>query len=281
MTLLGARKVEYLKFLTWATVTFLMLLVVLFPIYMLLKYSISDPSTLNTMGKPVPLWPYKPTFGVLQYLFSSREFWQVVRNSLGIALSTVFFTLVLGVPAGYTLARNNIPFKKVFLILLISVRLFPDVSSVIPVTTFFIKFGLHGTFIGLILIHTLLALPYMIFISSSAFEFISTDLEDQARVMGTGPFRIFLQILVPVVYPSLVAGAIYTFLLSWDEFIYANYLLMNSSTLPTYLNYKLGVGGIQPNVLAAISVSLSLPVILFTFIVQRYMVSGISAGAVK
>ena len=279
--MLTGRKTEMMKVTLWSVVTFVTLVFILFPIYMLIKYSISDPSTLNTMGAPVPLWPNHPTLSILQYLFKSREFWQVVRNSLGIAFSTVLLTMTLGVPAGFALARNNIPFKKVFLILLISVRLFPDVSSVVPVTTFFIKLGLHDTFFGLVLVHTLLSLPYMIFISSSAFEFISRDIEDQARVIGAGPIRIFTQILVPIVYPSLVAGAIYTFLLSWDEFIFANYLLMNTATLPTYLNYNIGVGGIQPNVLAAISVCLSLPVIIFTFTVQRYMVSGISAGAVK
>ena len=277
------REREILKMLIWSVSVLFVLIIILFPIFLLFKYSISDGATLVTGGRPVPLWPKHPTFGIFVYLFGSRQFWFVIGNSLLIALATVGLTMILGVPAGYVLARNNIPFKKVFLVLLISVRLFPDIASVIPVTTFFIQLNLHSTFIAIILAHTLLSLPYVIFISSSAFEFIPRDLEEQARVIGAGPIRVFLQILVPVIFPSLIAGAIYTFLLSWDEFIFANFILNTGGkiqTLTLYLNQNLSQKPAQ-NILAAISVCLSLPVIIFTFIVQRYMVSGISAGAVK
>lgn len=276
-------KSETIKLILWSVSVFAMLVLILFPLFLLFKYSISDHASLVTSGRPVPLWPNHPTFSVFVWLFGSRQFWFVVGNSLFIALSTVLLSMILGVPAGYVIARHEIPFKKAFLILLVSVRLFPDIASVIPVTTFFIKLNLHSTYVSIILTHALLSLPYVIFISSAAFEFVPRDLEEQARVMGAGPVRIFLQILVPVIFPSLIAAAIYTFLLSWDEFIFANFLLNTGGKLQTltlYLNQNLSQKPAQ-NILAAISVCLSLPVIIFTFIVQRYMVSGISAGAVK
>ena len=263
--------------------TVMIAIAILVPIYMLIKYSISDVTTMNTGGRPIPLWPNHPTFGIFLYLFRDSEFWEVVGNSALIALLTVVTTTLLSVPAGYVLAKHNFPFKRFIIVLLISVRLFPDIASVIPIATLFVKLNLHSTYFGVVISHTLLALPYVIFMSHSAFEFVPKDLEEQAKVIGANRFTIFFKILIPVVFPSLVAGAIYTFLLSWDEFIFAHFLLDTGGqiqTLTLYLNQNLSFSPPQ-NILAAISVCLSIPVMIFTFVVQRYMVSGLISGAVK
>lgn len=271
---------------------------------MLVKYSISDQTTIATFGRPIPLWPNRPTLEVFRYLFDDRQFWFAVGNSTFIALSTVVLTILLSVPAGYVLSRYNFPLKKQFLLLLISIRLFPDISSVIPIATFFFTNDLvHLVFktidtialflgnnsnpshyIAIILTHTLMSLPYVIFIATTAFEFVPKDIEEQARVMGANRFTIFAKILIPIVFPSLVAGAIYTFIGSWNEFIFAHFLLDTSGriqTLVLYLNRYLAVGSPPQNVLVAISVCLSVPVMIFTFIVQRFMITGLVSGSVK
>jgi ABC-type glycerol-3-phosphate transport system permease component len=265
----------------WAG-AFLALLLVLGPLFLLVKYALSDAASINTGGKPIPLWPYSPTFDNFLYLFSDGEFYAVVSNSLIIALSTVLCSLILGTPAAYVLGRYRMPGRKFFLLGLISIRLFPDISSVIPVTEFFIRLDAQNTYWGVILAHTLLALPYVIFIGMSAFETIPRDLEEQATVMGANGFQIFFRILLPLATPGLIAAAIYTFLLSWDEFIFAYFLLGMGriSTLTLYLNQKLSFAPPQ-NILATISVCLSVPVIVFTLIVQKYMTVGITSGAVK
>ena len=153
----------------------------------------------------------------------------------------------------------------------------------IPVAKFFISIGAHSTLIGVILAHTLLALPYVIFIGVSAFENIPRDIEEQATVMGANRFQVFFQVLLPLALPGLVAAAIYTFLLSWDEFIFAHFLLHPGGkilTLTLYLKQKLTFQPPQ-NILATISVCLSIPVIIFTLLVQKHMVSGITMGSVK
>ena len=150
-------------------------------------------------------------------------------------------------------------------------------------TTFFIKINLHNSLLGVICAHALLALPYVIFIGVSAFESIPRDIEEQAAVMGANGFQIFYKILVPLAVPGLIAAAIYTFLLSWDEFIFAHFLLHPGGrllTLTLYLKQKLTFQPPQ-NILAAISVCLSVPVIIFTLLLQRQMVSGITMGSVK
>jgi ABC-type glycerol-3-phosphate transport system permease component len=133
-----------------------------------------------------------------------------------------------------------------------------------------------------VLAHTLLSLPYVIFIGMSAFESIPADLEQQATVMGANRVQTFLHVLLPLAVPGLIAAAIYTFLLSWDEFIFSYFLLGlgKISTLTLYLKQKLAYAPPQ-NLLAAISVCLSLPVIVFTLQLQKYMAAGITSGSVK
>jgi multiple sugar transport system permease protein len=216
------------------------------------------------------------------YLFSDKQFFKVISNSIIIALGTVGFSMLLGVPAAYALNRFRFPGAKFLVIGLISVRLFPDISSIIPIAELFIRLNLNNTFIGIMLAHTLLALPYVIFIGLSAFETIPADLEQQAAVMGASGLQIFLKILLPLAIPGLTAAAIYTFLLSWDEFIFSYFLLGlgKITTLTLYLKQKFSFSPPQ-NLLATISVCLSLPVIAFTLLVQKYMTAGITAGSVK
>lgn len=271
------------KTVIWICGIIFVLILIMTPVYLLVKYSISDTSSINTGGAPVPLWPYHPTLRCFFYLFSDIEFWAVVLNSFIIAVSTVALSMALGIPASYILGRQEITGKKFILLSLISIRLFPDISSVIPVATFFIKINVHSSLFGVICAHTLLALPYVIFIGVSAFEGIPKDIEEQATVMGANNFQIFFKILLPLAIPGLMAAAIYTFLLSWDEFIFAHFLLHPGGrllTLTLYLKQKLTFQPPQ-NLLAAISVCLSIPVIIFTLLVQKHMVSGITTGSVK
>jgi multiple sugar transport system permease protein len=270
------------KYFIWFCGLAIALFFVLSPIYLLLKYAISDSMSINTGGKPIPFWPYHPTLRTFSYLFSDRLFYSVIINSVIIASGTLVLAMILGVPAAYVLGRYHLPGIKFIILGLISVRLFPDIASIIPIAEFFIRLNLNNTYCGVILAHTLLALPYVIFIGMSAFESIPQDLEQQAKVMGANGFQIFYLILLPLAIPGLVAAAIYTFLLSWDEFIFSYFLLGlgKVTTLTLYLKQKLSYSPPQ-NLLATISVCLSLPVIAFTLLLQKYMTAGITAGSVK
>jgi ABC-type glycerol-3-phosphate transport system permease component len=258
------------------------LFLIISPLYLLVKYAVSDIASINTGGKPIPLWPYHATVRTFIYLFSDRQFYAVISNSVIIALGTVAVSMALGVPAAYVLSRYRFPGMKFIIIGLISIRLFPDISSIIPIAEFFIRFNLNNSFAGAMLAHSLLALPYVIFIGMSAFEAIPSELEQQAMVMGANGFQIFFKILLPLAVPGLAAAAIYTFLLSWDEFIFSYFLLGlgKITTLTLYLKQKFSYSPPQ-NLLATISVCLSLPVIAFTLLLQKYMTAGVTAGSVK
>lgn len=268
--------------LLWLIGIILMILVVLAPIFVMFKYSISDRSTVVTGGMPIPLWPYHPTIEQFQGLATMDTFITSAFASMKVALLSVIISLVIGTPAAYALVRYRFPGIMVLAMLLISVRFFPDIVSVVPIVETFMKLGLVNTVLGVAMAHSLLSTPYVIFIAMGVFETIPKDLDEQAQILGASKLYSFTRIILPVALPGLAAAAIYVFLLSWDEFIFAYFLLAfgDLSTLPVLLQ-KILSWTPQHNLLAAISVMLSIPVIIFTFMVQKYMQTGATAGAVK
>ncbi|MBL8026550.1 MAG: carbohydrate ABC transporter permease [Fibrobacteres bacterium] len=266
----------------WLFALLMMILIVLVPLYFMLKYSVSDRSSLVTGGETLPLWPYSPTLDTYKYILSYPDFYRAAAVSLKLAFMTITISMLLGVPGAYVLSRHNIPGKAILLVGLISVRLFPDIVSIIPVAVAFARMHLHDTYLGAALAHSLLSLPYVLYICMGVFDSIPKDLERQAEILGAGKITILFKIIGPISLTGLSAAAIYTFLLSWDEFIFSYFLLGfgELQTLPLYLKQKMAFAPPQ-DLLMAISVLLSLPVILFTMVLQRYMRAGFTAGAVK
>ena len=270
-----------LKTLVILTVLFF----ILFPIFILVKYSISDRASIVTGGKyPEPFWPFSVDLEIFKVLFGREDFLLAGLASLEIASLTVFFCLVLGTPTAFALARFKIPGIGVILFFLLSVRLFPDISAVIPIAEQLLRrpFSHLPSVVLVALAHTLLSLPYTIYIAQGVFETIPRDLEEQAQVLGANRSYAFWRILIPLALPGLAAAAIYTFFLSWNEFIFAYFLMFKETTvsLPVYLLRILSWAP-QKNFIMAISLVISVPVIVFTFLVQKYMRAGLTAGAVK
>ncbi len=266
----------------WLIVMILMVAVVIAPIFVMFKYSISDRSSVVTGGQVIPLWPYNPTLEQFESLLDMDSFLAGTITSLQVALLSVAISLVIGTPAAFALVRYRFPGVMVLATLMISIRLFPDIVAIVPVAEVFLKLNLVNSVIGVAMAHSLLSIPYVVFIAMGVFETIPKDLEEQAQILGASKFYSFTRIILPVALPGLAAGAIYVFLLSWDEFIFSYFLLAfgDLSTLPVLLK-KILSWTPQHNLLAAISVMLSIPVIIFTFVVQKYMKAGATAGAVK
>lgn len=272
----------------WFFMLILCIFMVLFPLYIIFKYSISDRASWITGGQyPIPWWPFEPTFEMYEYYFADIRFWESAWLSLKVALLTILISLGFGAPAAYSLARFRFLGKGIALFLILAIRMLPDISSVIPVANVFNMnfFYQLPTEIKLALGHSLLGLPYVIFIAIGVFETIPVDLEEQAQVMGASKLYTFIRIILPIAIPGLAAGAIYVFLLSWNEFTFSYFLTATSMAevlpLPVYLKTLLGAFSPNPVSIATLSILVSLPVIIFTFIVQKYMVAGITAGAVK
>lgn len=269
----------------WAVMLILALFVIIFPIYTVFKTSLADRASIITGGLyPEPLWPFDPNFDQFRVLLGKEDFISAGAASLWVALLSVTFALLLGTPAAFTLARFKFPGIATLGLVIIAIRMFPDVASAIPVAEWFMKPPMVyiPPLVQVALAHALLSAPYVVFICQSVFATIPKDLEEQAQIMGASKLQAFLIVVLPMAMPGVAAAAIYTFLLSWNEFIFAYYLLFQSptTTLPVFM-LRLLTWTPQRNYLAALAVILSLPVILFTFLAQRWMIKGMTAGAVK
>lgn len=281
------KKIKLSK-LAWVVLIALSLFLVLLPIYVMFKYSISDRASWITGGKyPVPWFPFNPTLDMYKYYLGDSRFWSNAFLSINVALLTVALSIIFGAPAAYSLARSKFSGKGIILFFILSIRLIPDISSAVPIATIFSNglWDLLPVVLKLALAHTLLGLPYVIYIAIGVFESIPKDLEEQAHVMGCGKFFTFLSIVIPIAIPGLAAGAIYVFLLSWNEFT-LSYFITSTSTvpmvpLPVFLKSMFGSFTPSPVGVATVSLIVSLPVIIFTFALQKYMISGSTAGSVK
>ncbi len=276
----NVRSINGTNFL-WLVSLVSVLLIIIIPLIVLFKFSISDNSSLFP---PVPLWPHNPDFSQYKELLGSKDFIMAAFYSLEIALLTVLLSLITGAPVAYVLSRLKIPGISIIIFFILAIRFFPGICSVIPVVEFFSNpiFNLLPVLIKVVLAHTLLSLPYVIFMCQGVFDAIPVELEEQALILKARRFYTFIHVVIPIARTGIAAAAIYVFLLSWNEFIFSYFLMFQSTTvtLPVYLFKKI-VWTPQLNYLAAISVCLSVPVILFTFIIQKQIIMGATEGSSK
>lgn len=213
----------------------------------------------------------------------ARTFKTTLRNSLVVASSVTVISLFVGSLASYALVRVKFPFRRAFLIGILGTRMIPEVSLVIPLYLIAARFGLLNSPVILIATYLSFALPFAIWLMSAFFQTIPIELEDAARIDGCSRLRTLFQIIMPVAAPGLVSTALFTFLTAWDEFFFA--LLFTSTvaakTVPVAIaeftgRYVVDVSGMMTGgVLAAI------PPVVLSLLFQRYIVSGLTAGAVK
>ena len=267
----------------------LVLLFIFLPVYWLVISSISTRSEL--LSVPIHWIPENPT---LRNYFSvllpgsaetevARTFKITLRNSLVIAGSVTAISLVIGSLAAYALVRIRFRFYGVLLIFIIGTRMIPEVSLVIPLYILATRIGIYNTPIVLIAAYLCFALPFAIWLIAAFFQTIPLELEDAARIDGCSRLRTLFQIIMPISAPGLVSTALFVFLLSWDEFFFA--LIFTSTvaakTVPVAIaeftgRYVVDVTGMMTGgVLAAI------PPVVLALVFQRYIVSGLTAGAVK
>ncbi|MCX6060498.1 MAG: carbohydrate ABC transporter permease [Chloroflexi bacterium] len=272
--------------------SFLVLLALLFvyvPVAWLVISSISSRSEL--LSTPIHWIPQHPTFqNYINILFPSQGTSEVAKtfritlwNSLMVATSVTVIALVFGSIAAYALIRLRFPFRQTLLIGILGTRMIPEISLVIPIYLFATRFGLFNSPIILIITYLSFALPFAIWLMAAFFESIPVELEDAARIDGCNRLETLWRIILPISTPGLVSTGLFVFLTAWDEFFFALILTstVSAKTVPVAIaeftgRYVVDVGGMMTGgVLAAI------PPVLLSLIFQRYIVSGLTAGAVK
>lgn len=211
--------------------------------------------------------------------------WTYVSNSLIVAGLTILFCLVMAVPAGYAFARFPIPFKEGFFLLVLASMMIPYQAMLTPLYLMFSAIGLVNTYVGLAVVHTILQLPFSIYLMRNSFEGIPKELSEAAVMDGCTSFQVLRRVFLPLVVPGMVTVALFAFIASWNEFIAALIFMSNeqSFTVPVMLTGvstgQFGVvdwGGLQAGVMVSI-----IPCIAIYLLLQRYYVSGLMSGAVK
>lgn len=221
-------------------------------------------------------------------LWKNIDFGLYLKNSIIISGFTMLFAMILATLASYALVRFNFPGNKIFGVSILATQMIPQIMYLIPI---FIMFkwvsdvsgiSVQGTHGGLTFIYTAFFVPFSIWILRSFFASIPVELEESARVDGCNAFQVFYKITLPLAIPGIVATGIYIFLQAWDELMFA-WILTDSNTLTIPIGIRLFVGNYQNRydlMMAAATVA-TLPVLVLFFLLQKHIVKGLTAGAVK
>lgn len=190
-------------------------------------------------------------------------------NSVVVALMTVLLSMAIGAPAGYALARFVFRGATAYRLLVLSTRAFPIVILSIPLAVTFLQWGIADSRLAVALMHTALALPFVVLITSSVFLSVSKELEEAAQTLGCTPFQAFVKVSLPLTLPGLTAAAIFTFVLSWNEVFGAVILTLRNPTLPALVLDALTVSPL-PFQFAAGFVLMA-PSLVFLFLIRKYL----------
>ncbi len=208
------------------------------------------------------------------------------RNSVITAALTIFMTLALTVPAGYGLARFPIPGKEAIFVFLLLALIIPYQALLTPIFLMFSTLGLTNNLFGLAIVHTMIQLPFSVYIMRNAFDAVPRELEEAALVDGASSWQVLRRVFMPNMVPAVITVTLFAFVTSWNEFLGALVMLTKdtSLTLPLVLAAARSVtslgstdwGMLQSGVTIAI-----IPCVLVYLLLQRYYVSGLLTGAVK
>lgn len=216
-------------------------------------------------------------------VFLTSDIGRYFANSFVAALVSTVICLLLGALASYAISRTAMSrFSNVLLILVLCLKMIPMSSIVVPIYSLVQQFGFYDYLLVLCVVYAGVNMPFVLWMMISFFKEVPADLDEAAAVDGAGPLRAFVRVILPVVTPSLISTGIFTFLLGWNDFLVA--LLLTSSeakTVPVALSEFLTSYSLDLGPMTAAAVLFSFPVIIISFFLQRYLVSGMLAGAVK
>jgi len=256
----------------------LVLIVLLLPFLWLLQMSFKSNDLI--LQFPPPLI-FTPTLANYTSLWQSAFSASFVNSLLSASFSTAF-ALLFGVPAAYALSKWAGRGKRALSFAILVTRMAPPIAFTIPFFLFYRWIGLLDTVTGLVLIYTSFNLPLVIWMMQPFFETVPASLEEAALVDGAPTRTVFLKIVLPMVAPGIAATAILCFLYAWNDFFFALILTRtNARTAPVavvnFMNYE----GWEWGKIAAGGSLVMAPVLIFSLAVRRYLVSGLTAGAVK
>lgn len=253
----------------------------LFPLLWIVSVSLKGDA--EQFATPPTLVPLEPVLSNYVRLLNDTNFPRYIGNSLFVATATVVLSLMVGCPAAYAMARFKTLARPGVTSLVLLTYMFPPILLGIPLFVIFSRVGLADSYLGLILAHTTFALPFVMWVMRDFFLAVPVEVEEAALVDGCGRLRLLWVIVLPIARPGVVAAGIFTFILSWNDYLYALILLKSESRKTISIGISLFVDSstIEPGLMMAGSVLITVPVLIGFIFVQRFLVQGLAVGAVK
>lgn len=204
-------------------------------------------------------------------------------NSYIVALSVTALTLLVAVLAAYGFSRYEFPMKRSINAVIVSVQAVPPITLVIPYFGLVVTLGLYNTYPGLILTHMVFTLPYAIIMMTAYFNTLPKELDESVKVDGASSWTALWRVLVPISVPGMVAVGVYTFMISWNEYLFALTLTRTDDmrTVPIGIQLLMGQHSYEWNQMMAMSILGSIPVLILFLLFQRRFIGGLTSGAVK
>lgn len=257
------------------------LVISLFPLYWMLSTAITQQNDL--LRYPPNLLPTDPDWSSFGRIVFSSPFLTWLGNSLVLTLVSVALALFVSTFAAYSLSRFNSPFATVIAYVLLATRMIPGTVLLVPLYIIYREWGLLDTRAALIISYTTFEIPFATWMLKGYFDSIPRELEQSAEVDGCTPLSAFLRVSLPLAAPGIAASAIASAILAWSDYEFARGLLTSQSNWPLTIGIHSFIGEhvVHWNDIMASSLLATLPVIVMFLLMERYIVSGLTAGAVK
>ena len=204
-------------------------------------------------------------------------------NSYLVAILVTICTVITSILAGYSFSRYDFRFKKALSLIIIGVQSVPPITLMIPYFGLIVWLGIYNSYAALVLTYMVFTLSYAIIMMTGYFNTLPRDLDEAVMIDGGGSLVTLWRILVPISLPGIVAVGVYTFMLAWNEFLFALTLTRTNDmrTVPIGIHLLMGQHSFEWNQMMALSVLGSLPVLILFLLFQRYFIAGMSAGSIK
>ncbi|PKQ31088.1 MAG: sugar ABC transporter permease [Actinobacteria bacterium HGW-Actinobacteria-2] len=237
----------------------------------------------DIFASPPQLIPSNPTLEAYTEIFADPVKVRFFLNSYFVSLSVTLLTLVVAVLAAYALSRYEFPFKRVLNMVIVSVQAVPPITLLIPYFGLIMFLGLYNTYPGLILTYMVFTLPYAIIMMTGYFNTLPRELDEAVKVDGGSSWTALWRVLVPISVPGLVSVGIYTFMIAWNEYLFALTLTKTPDmrTVPIGIQLLMGQHSYEWNQMMSMSILGCIPILLLFLFFQRYFIGGMTAGAVK
>jgi multiple sugar transport system permease protein len=259
----------------------LVLIVIAFPVYWLITTSVK--TGLETATFPPVYLPSTITWENYTAVLTGDNL-KFFTNSVIIAVSSTILTTIMGAMAAYALAKTYLSFqlRRALMLWILVTRIFPPITTIIPYYVIIKSLGLSDTYIAVIVTYVAYGLPFVIWLMLGYFQDLPADIEKAAIVDGCSMWQRFHQVVLPLTLPGLAVTAIFAFIYAWNEFLYASILTsFNAKTLPVMVSTFMSDQYLRWGEMSAMGSMMIIPVMVFAMLTQRYIVRGLTFGAVK